>query len=104
MFASGLDDGPSGAILKSHPSQAVCDPSNLTAMRMNYSAVRKWIVASIVIVGLLLAVGAIVGFYALAPTLHRIARTRTENYLRRDSKAASNSRIFTYPYIRGSIL
>ncbi|MGA2719606.1 MAG: hypothetical protein ABSF78_11635, partial [Candidatus Acidiferrales bacterium] len=69
---------------------------------MNYSAVRKWIVASIVIVGLLLAVGAIVGFYALAPEFHRIARTRTEDYLQARFKSSvefADFHVSVYPRI-----
>ena len=71
-------------------------------MRINYSAVRKWIVASIVIVGLLLAVGAIVAFYALGPKLHRIARTRTEDYLRvrfKSSVEFADFHVSVYPRI-----
>ena len=51
-------------------------------MRINYSSVRKRIVTSIAAVGLLVLVGLIVALYALSPALHRMARSRTEEYLR----------------------
>jgi hypothetical protein len=46
-------------------------------MKIRYSAVRTWVISIFVV----LAIGVIVALYAVAPSLHRIARTRTEDYL-----------------------
>ena len=46
--------------------------------------------------------GAIVGFYALAPELHRIARTRTEDYLQARIKSSvefADFHVSVYPRI-----
>ena len=71
-------------------------------MRINYSSLRKWVVSSIVVVGLLCFAGAIAGLYVLAPALHRIARTRTEEYLRERFKSSvqfTDFHVSVYPRI-----
>jgi hypothetical protein len=71
-------------------------------MRINYSSLRKWVVSSIVVVGLLCFAGAIAGLYMLAPALHRIARTRTEEYLRERFKSSvqfTDFHVSVYPRI-----
>jgi hypothetical protein len=71
-------------------------------MPVNYSAVRKWVVTSIVVLGLLFAAGAIVALYVLAPTFHRIARTRTEQYLQerfQSSVQFTDFHVSVYPRI-----
>ncbi len=79
-----------------------CGLSFLTTMRINYSSPRKWVVSSIVVVGLLCVAGAIAGLYVLAPALHRIARTRTEEYLRERFKSSvqfTDFHVSVYPRI-----
>lgn len=46
-------------------------------MKIRYSVVRTWIISVLA----LFLIACIVTLYALAPTLHRVARTRTETYL-----------------------
>jgi hypothetical protein len=67
-------------------------------MKTRYSTVRTWIV-SILVVSL---IGVIVALYAVGPTLHRIARTRTEDYLRQRFQSSvqfSDFHVSVYPRI-----
>jgi hypothetical protein len=71
-------------------------------MRINYGTLRKWIVSSIVVMALLSIVGAVIGFYILAPRLHRLVRARTEEYLRerfRSSVEFADFDVSVYPRI-----
>ncbi len=59
-------------------------------------------VTSLVVAGVLLLAGAVTSFYALAPELHRIARTRTEQYLRERFKSSvefTDFHVSVYPRI-----
>jgi hypothetical protein len=47
-------------------------------MKIRFATVRVWVISVLA----LLFVGFVVTLYAIAPTLHRIARVRTEDYLR----------------------
>jgi hypothetical protein len=47
-------------------------------MKIRYSEVRVWVISILIV----LSMGLIVAWYAVAPTLSRIARARTEDYLR----------------------
>ena len=71
-------------------------------MRVNYPAVRKWVVTSIVVISLLFGVGVVVALYVLAPTLHKLARTRTERYLQERFKSSvqfTDFHVSLYPRI-----
>jgi hypothetical protein len=47
-------------------------------MKIRYSVVRTWVISILA----LLFVAFLIALYAIAPTLHRVVRTRTEEYLR----------------------
>jgi hypothetical protein len=71
-------------------------------MRIDYSAVRKWVVPSIAAIGLLSLAGAMMALHVLAPALHRIARTRTEDYLKERFKSSvqfTDFHVLLYPRI-----
>jgi len=71
-------------------------------MRVKYSFMRKRVVTSIAVIGLLFLAGIVIALYALAPTLHLIARKRTADYLRERFKSSvqfTDFHVSIYPRI-----
>lgn len=76
-------------------------PEYLDIMRVKYSLIRRRIVTSIAVIGLLLLAGIVIALYALAPTLHLIVRKRTADYLRERFKSSvqfTDFHISMYPH------
>ena len=53
-------------------------------MKIRYSVVRTWVISILALV----FVAFLVAMYAVAPTLHRLAEKRTEDYLRARFKSS----------------
>lgn len=72
---AGAPNSACSAILKPHRlALAVCRRAN---MKIRYAVLRVWVISIVAV----LVVGVVVTVFAVAPTLHRMARKRTEDYL-----------------------